>query len=315
MRFRFMAVAASLVTSLVVAACSPAGGTWVKLENGEPGAGGATRSVRVGSTNFGEQVILAEAYAQILEANGYAVERKLNLGNREIVQPALESSQIDLYPEYLATMLAFVSKGEKKGSTDAAETHRLLEENLKPRGIAVLDFAPGVNTSGFVTTRPTADTYKLSKVSDLAPIGDRLVLGGPPECLQRPFCLVGLRATYGITFKDFRPLDVRGPLTTAALEGGQIDVAVVYTTDAKIAARGWVLLEDDKKLQLADNIAPVVREDLLSKAPADFRTLINSLAPKLTTAALTEMNRKADVDRQDPKRVAGDWLKENGLVK
>ena len=315
MRFKLMAVAASLVTSLVVAACSPVGGTWVKLESGEPGAGGATRTVRVGSTNFGEQVVLAEAYAQILEANGYAVERKLSLGSREIVQPALESSQIDLYPEYLATMLAFVSKGEQKGSTDAAETHRLLEETLKPRGIAVLDFAPGVNTSGFVTTRATADKLKLTRVSDLAPIGNQLVLGGPPECLQRPFCLVGLRATYGITFMDFRPLDVGGPLTTASLEGGQIDVAVVYTTDAKIAARGWVLLEDDKKLQLADNVAPVVREDLLAKAPADFRMLLNSLAPKLTTATLTEMNRKADVDRQDPKRVAGDWLKENGLVK
>ena len=92
----------------------------------------------------------------------------------------------------------------------------------------------------------------------------------------------------------------------AAHEAGE---EIAYTTDAQIAAHGWVLLEDDKKLQLADNIAPVVREDLLSKAPADFRTLINSLAPKLTTAALTEMNRKADVDRQDPKRVAGDWLK------
>ena len=150
---------------------------------------------------------------------------------------------------------------------------------------------------------------------DLAPIGNQVVLGGPPECPQRPFCLIGLKETYGIDFKEFRPLDVSGPLTTTALEGGQIDVAVAYTTDAQIAARGWVLLEDDKKLQLADNVTPVVREDLLSKAPADFRTLINSLAPKLTTATLTELNRKADVDRQDPKRVAGDWLKQNGLVK
>ena len=315
MRFRLIAVAASLVTSLVVAACSFVGGTWIKMGSDEPGAGGAKPTVRVGSTNFGEQVILAEAYAQILEANGYTVERKLSLGNREIVEPALESSQIDLYPEYLATMLAFVSKGEKKASTDAAETQRRLQETLTPRGIAVLDFAPGVNTSGFAMTRATADKLKLTRVSDLAPIANQLVLGGPPECLQRPFCLVGLSATYGITFKDFRPLDIGGPLTTAALEGGQIDVAVANTTDAKIAARGWVLLEDDKKLQLADNVAPVVREDLLSKAPADFRTLIDGLAPKLTTETLTELNRKADVDRQDPKRVAGDWLKENSLVK
>ena len=314
MRLRMMVIAASLVTSLVMGACSQVGGTSGKPESAKAG-GGAKPTVRVGSTNFGEQVILAEAYAQILEANGYTVERKLNLGNREIVQPALETNQIDMYPEYLATMLTFVTKAEKKGSTEAAETHRLLQETLQPRGIAVLDYAPGVNTNGFVVTKATADKFKLTRVSDLAPIGNQVVLGGPPECPQRPFCLIGLKETYGINFKEFRPLDVSGPLTTTALEGGQIDVAVAYTTDAQIAARGWVLLEDDKKLQLADNVAPVVREDLLSKAPADFRTLINSLAPKLTTATLTELNRKADVDRQDPKRVAGDWLKENGLVK
>ncbi len=315
MRLRILVIAMSLVASLVVGACSQVGGTSGKPESGKPGSGANKPTVRVGSTNFGEQVILAEAYAQILEANGYTVERKLNLGNREIVQPALETNQIDMYPEYAATMLTFITKGQVKGSSDVAETHRLLQEQLKPKGIAALDVAPGVNTNGFIVTEATADKFKLTKVSDLAPIGNQIVLGGPPECPQRPFCLIGLKETYGINFKEFRPLDVSGPLTTAALEGGQIDVAVAYTTDAQIAARGWVLLEDDKKLQLADNVTPVVREDLLAKAPDDFRTLINSLAPKLTTATLTELNRKADVERQDPKRVAGDWLKQNGLVK
>jgi osmoprotectant transport system substrate-binding protein len=309
MRSRLLIVTASLVTFLAVA------GAWMGPKNGESGTGGVKPTVRIGSTNFGEQVILAEAYAQILEANGYPVERKLNLGSREIVQPALASNQIDLYPEYLATMLAFVSRGEQQGSTDAEETHRQLQEILKPRGIAVLDYAPGANTSGFVVTKATADKLGLTRVSDLAPVGKQIVLGGAPECLQRPFCLVGLRERYGITFKEFRPLDVSGPLTTAALEGGQIDVAVTYTTDAKIAARGWVLLEDDKGLQLADNVAPVVREDLLTRAPTDLRTLIDSLAPRLTTATLTELNRQADVDRRDPKRVAADWLRANGLVK
>src|SRR4051794_9521377 len=167
MRFRLIAVAASLVTSLVVATCSFVGGPWIKMGSVEPGAGGAKPTVRVGSTNFSEQVILAEAYAQILEANGYPVERKLSLGNREIVEPALESSQIDLYPEYLATILAFVSKSEKKSFTAAAETQRLLQEALKPRGIAVLGFAPAVDTSGFVITRATADKLKLTRLSDL----------------------------------------------------------------------------------------------------------------------------------------------------
>jgi len=303
------------VASLVAGACSQVGGTSGKPDSGGKPSGGAKPTVRIGSTNFGEQVILAEAYAQILEANGYTIERKLNLGNREIVEPALETSQIDMYPEYMATMLSFLTKDQTKASADAAATHRSLQEALKAKGIAALDFAPGANTNGFVVTKATAEKFKLAKMSDLAAVANQLVLGAPPECPQRPFCLLGLKSTYGLEFKEFKPLDAGGPLTITALEGSQIDVGLLFTTDAQIGARGYVLLEDDKRLQLADNIVPVVREDLLAKAPEDFRTLINSLAPKLTTATLTELNRKADIDRQDPKRVAGDWLKENGLMK
>ena len=295
----------SLVALLVVAlACARAG----------PSTGGKA-TVRVGSTNFGEQVILAELYAQTLEANGYRIERRLNLGSREIVEPALESGQIDLYAEYLATMLAFVTKGEAKGSADPAATRAALQEALTPRGITVLDYAPAVDTNGLVVTRATADRYRLAKVSDLAPVGEQLVLGGPPECPQRPFCLPGYQETYGITFKDFRPLDTGGPITVAALEGSQIDVAVLFTTDAAIASRGLVLLADDRQLQLADNVAPVVRNDLLSKAGDDFRPLVNAVSARLTTEELTALNKQVGVDRKEPRDVAAAWLREKGFVK
>ena len=272
-------------------------------------------TLRMGSTNFTEQLIVAELYAQALEANGYRVERRLNLGNREIVAPALESGQIDMYPEYLATYLTYITKDKSKASTDARATHQNLQAALRPKRLTVLDYAPAVDTNGFVVTKETADTHKLRRLSDLAAVAGHLVLGGPPECPDRPFCLPGLRHTYGISFKDFKALDAGGPLTVAALEGRQIQVALLFTTDAVIAAKDLVLLQDDRRLQLADNIAPVVRDAWLATAPPDFQPLLNRVSAKITTEEITDLNRRVGLDKQDPKAVAGAWLKQKGLVK
>jgi osmoprotectant transport system substrate-binding protein len=277
---------------------------------------GAKPTVIIGSTNFSEQLVLGELYAQTLEANGYTVTRKFNLGTREIVFPALEKGDIDMEADYLATLLGFVDK-TAQGSTDPKVTAAALAKALEPKKLTVLDYAPAVDQNGFVVTKATADKYKLSKLSDVAPVGNQLVLGAPPECpsTTRPFCLVGLKNVYGITFKEFKPLDVGGPLTVAALSGGQIDVGLLFTTDATIAVKGFVLLDDDKHLQLSDNVAPVVRNDLLTKGGDAFKTLVNSIAPKLTTAELTAMNKLVEVDKQDPKVVAKDWLKKQGILK
>jgi osmoprotectant transport system substrate-binding protein len=298
-------VTAFLVAVFVASAC---GGTT------SPGTGAAKPTVIIGSTNFSEQLILGELYAQLLEANGYTVTRKFNLGAREIVFPALTSGQIDLEVDYLATLLAFVNKNAT-GSTDPKVTAAALQKELDSKNLTVLDYAPAVDQNGFVVTKTTADKYKLAKLSDVAPVGNQLVLGGPPECPARPFCALGLKNTYGITFKDFKPLDTGGPLTVAALKAGQIDVALLFTSDSTIAVNGFVLLDDDKHLQLSDNVAPVVRNDLISKAPSDFKVLLNSLAPKLTTAELTAMNRQNDIDKTDPKTIASAWLKKQGLIK
>lgn len=278
-------------------------------------------SLRIGSTNFTEQQILAELYAQALQANGYTVERRMNLGPREIVEPALESNQIDLYADYMSTLLAFLSASATPGAAtanraaDAAATYADLQRALQARHITPLDYAPAVDTNGLVVTRATADKYRLAQASDLAPVGSQVVLGGPPECPQRPYCLPGLRETYGITFKDFKPLDAGGPLTVAALEAGQIDVAVLFTTDAVIAARGFVLLADDKHLQSADNVVPLVRDEWLGRAPADFKTIVNGVSAQLTTEALTGLNKQVGIDRKEPRDAAAAWLKEKGLVK
>lgn len=274
----------------------------------------AKPEVIVGSTNFYEQVTLGELYAQVLEANGYKVTRKFNLGNREIVQPALQSGQIHVLAEYLATLVVFLDKSSKP-STDKAATSKVLQDLLTPKGLTLLDAADATDQNGIVVTKETAAKYNLKKISDLAPVAKDLVFGGPPECPNREFCAVGLKKVYGITFKDFKPLDAGGPLTVAALDGKQIDVALLFTSDPTITARTFVLLEDDKKLQLADNIAPVVRTDLLSKDNGDIKKHLNAISAKLSQAELGELNKAVSIDKKDSKDVAAAWLKKQGLIR
>ena len=312
MRGTIRVAIAVVVAALVASAC---GGS-------STGGGGTSPSpvrpmVKVGSTNFYEQGILGELYAQILENSGYTVERKFNLGNREIVEPALESGQIDLDGEYLATLLSFVDK-TAKATTDPKETAKLLQTALSAKKLTVLDAAAATDQNGFVVTKDTATKYNLKKLSDIAANAQGLlVLGGPPECPSptRPFCIPGLKSTYGITFKDFKPLDAGGPLTVAALDGKQIDVGLLFTSDPTIVAKSFVLLEDDKHLQLSDNIAPVIRDDLLAKDDGTIKKLLNSISAKLSQDELNGMNKQVAVDKMDPKDVAKAWLKKQGLIK
>ena len=302
-----MLFAALLAVAVMAAAC---GG----------GSGGATKpEVIVGSTNFYEQITLGELYAQVLETNGYKVTRKFNLGNREILYPALKSGQIDVVAEYLATLVAFVDKDGKiaKPTTDPKETSTGLQKALDADQLTVLDAAEATDQNGFVVTRDTATSKSLKKISDLGPVAKDMILGGPPECPspQRPFCLTGLKNVYGLMFKDFKPLDAGGPLTVAALEGKQIDVGLLFTSDPSIVAKNFVLLDDDKRLQLADNIAPVVRNALLSKDDGTLKRLLNSVSAKLSQAELNDMNKQVAVDKADSKVVATAWLKKQGLIK
>jgi glycine betaine/choline ABC-type transport system substrate-binding protein len=144
-------------------------------------------------------------------------------------------------------------------------------------------------------------------------IASNLVLGGPPECPQRPFCAIGLEETYGLTFKEFKPLDPGGPLTVAAVQNGSIDVGLLFTSDPAIAVNEFVLLEDDKGLQLADNLVPVVRQEILDATP-EVADLLDAWSAKLTQEALTDLNRQVAVDQSDPADVAGAWLAAGGLT-
>jgi osmoprotectant transport system substrate-binding protein len=267
-------------------------------------------TIVVGSTNFGEQEILGEIFAQALENAGYPVETKFQLGSREVVNPALKSGEIDLMAEYTGTLLTFEGGTP---STDSDATHADLVAVLEGQGITVLDYAPAQDKNGFVVTADTAAEYGLEKVSDLASQNGNLVLGGPPECPSREFCLIGLTDVYGLDFASFQPLDVGGPLTVAALDGGEIDVGLLFTSDGVIAAKGYVLLDDDKLLQPADNIVPIIRTAVLDDYDSALSDLLNDVASKITTAELSELNKRFGLDAEDADLLAKEWLAANGF--
>ena len=264
-------------------------------------------TITVGSANFSENALVAEIYAQVLEGEGYSVDRNLNVGARAVYAVALESGELDLVPEYVGTALAFL---DGTPTSDSEATAAALRDAWSGAGIAVLDPAEAQDKNGIVVRQDTADALGLSKISDLADHTD-LVFGGPPECPEREFCLIGLTDVYGLSFAEFKPLDVGGALTVAALEEDAIQVGLLFTSDGVIAAKGFVLLEDDKGLQPAENLTPVIRQEIIDAYGDNLVEALNKVSGELTTAELSEMNRRIGIDGDDPEQVATDWIADN----
>lgn len=267
-----------------------------------------SKPVVVASTNFTEQLILANIYADVLEAHGVTVKKRLNLGSREVVFPALKSGELDVLPEYSGALLGFLSNGQSKAhKQDAVLTE--LKKQL-PKGIVALKASPAQDKDGLVVTPDTASQYDLKTIADLKPVADQLTLGGPPEAKTRYDGVPGLKEVYGVQFKNFRSLDAGGPLTQAALSSGAVDVARMFTTQGVIADRDWVLLKDNKSLVPAQNILPVVRKAALTPK---IRKALNAISAKLTTEDLQRMNQRVGVKHDDPETVARNWVKKNNL--
>ena len=265
----------------------------------------------VGSTNFDEQELVAEMYALSLEDAGFTVERRYQLGSREVVLPALTSGEIDVYPEYVGTALEFLNDGAGEATGDTDASAELLRGYFTEQGVDVLEPSDAEDKNGLVVRPETAEELGLTSVSDLADVAGDLTLGGPPECPERPLCIPGYEEAYGITFGDFRSLDAGGPITIEALESGEIDVALLFTTDGVIAANEWVLLEDDQGLQPAENIVPVIR----SEANGDAATgALDAVSAVLTTENVTEMIRRIRIDGDDPAAVAEEFLTVQGVL-
>jgi osmoprotectant transport system substrate-binding protein len=304
-RIRLGSAAVAACLALLLAACG--GGDDALDEGTQPNE---QASVTVGSTNFSEQLILAQMYAAVLEKAGVEVEVRPNLGAREVVFPALEKGEIDLLPEYNGSVLSFLKTDATE--TTADEVNTALTPLLDGKSLVALEQSPAEDKDGLAVTKETADQYGLAKVSDLKGKAGQLVIGGPPELETRPAGIPGLKKVYGIEdFKEFKALDAGGPLTVSALKKGDIDVGRVFTTQGVIAEEGWVVLKEDKPLQPAQNIVPIGRKDAMTE---QVTSALNALSAKISTEELIKLNKLVDVDKQDPEKVASDWLTQQGLL-
>jgi osmoprotectant transport system substrate-binding protein len=273
-------------------------------------SGGSKGTVTIGGFNFSESSILASIYGGALKGAGYTVDYRLNLGTREIVAPALQRGEIDFYPGYAATELEYFDNAAGLATANAAETTARLNQHLQAKQLKALDPAPALDTNAFAVLKQ-GHYGGYSKLSQLGPVAGQMTLGGPPECPQRPFCQLGLAKVYGLHFKDFKALDSGGPLTKAALDRGDIDLGLIFSSDSAYSTGKYVKLQDDRHLQNADNVVPVGRSQILT---SEVASILNPVSAKLTTEALIEMNRKSDVDKEDPDQIASEWLKSNGFA-
>jgi len=305
-RARLVPTTIVLALALVAAAC---GGSSSKSSSPTTQA---KESITIAAFNFSESAILANIYGKALQPKGYKVTFKPNLGTREVVQPALLKGEVDSYITYAATELTFLNiPGEAGQATpDVQQTVTRLRDAYAPKGVSVFDASSTIDANAFAVTKATADKDKLTKMSDLAPFASQMTLGGPPECPTRPFCQPGLEKTYGLKFKSFKPLDAGGPLSKNALANGDVDVALIFSSDGAVQARNFVILQDDKHLQNADNVVPILRTQ---KVNDEIKNLWNSISTKLTTDDLVSMNKKADVDKEDPATLADQWLRDHGF--
>jgi osmoprotectant transport system substrate-binding protein len=300
------AAAALVVACLVATGCTDS-----DVGRTPPAPTGANEVIVVGvSGAFAENQIVAEMYAQVLEHAGYTVERQLDLRSREISQNALEAGAIDVKPEYLSSLLLFLDRNTE-ASADASEVARQTAELLQPEGLTLLTPSAAEDTNQFVANAETAQRFDLTTVSSLAPVAGQLTFGGPAECPQRPFCLPGLHEVYGVLFDDFTPLDAGGPLTVEALRKDVVQIGLLFSTDPRIEQNGFVPLVDDKRLQDAENITPVIRSEALNN---EIRSLLDAVSARLTSEEMTKLVGRVVIDGLDVAAVAQVFLASNGLL-
>jgi osmoprotectant transport system substrate-binding protein len=269
--------------------------------------------ITVGSFDFPESVLLAQIYGQALAAAKFPVGILPNLGPREVVDPALANGLVQLVPEYAGSALEFFSLGRLAASSDAASANRALAGSVAGRGLVVARPAPAQDANALVVTAATAARYRLKSIADLARVRG-LVFGGPAECPGRAYCLPGLKQAYGLRFKAFVPLDAGGPLTRQALQAGYIGAALLFTTDPSIRARHLVVLADDRGLQPAENITPLVRRDVIARYGPHLVAVLNRVSALLDTGTLRALNARVELTGRTPRLVAASWLRTHELI-
>ena len=305
--------AASLVLAAGCCACT----VTINLgPAGHPGeAGQDAAAITVGSFDFPESVLLADIYAGALAANGFPVRILPDLGTREVVDPALLSDLLQIVPEYSGSALQFLSDGQLSARSGSTATSRALAQQAARRGLVAGRPSAAQDANVIVVTAATATRYGLRSVADLGRWAPRLAFGGPPECQERGYCLPGLRQTYGLRFRMFVPLDAGGPLTLQALEAGYVGVALLFSTDPAITAQHLVVLADNRGLQPAENVTPLVRREVVARYGPRLLAVLNAVSARLTTASLRGLDAQAELPGSTPAKAAGTWLRAQRLAR
>src|ERR1700749_1993222 len=270
--------------------------------------GAASGSVVIGSANFPENELLAEVYALALQAKGVKVTTKLNIGAREVYYPQVKSGAITIIPEYNGTLLTVEADPTSTAKT-TAQVDAALAAKL-PSTLTVLNPAPAQDSDSITVTAATAAKDHLKSIADLKPYRSTMVLGGPPEFKPRSDGIAGLKANYGLTFKSFDPLDESGPITLAALTGGKVQAADVFTTTPQIVTDKLVSLADPKFNFAAQNVVPLVYKPDLTPT---ISSTLNAVSAKLTTAALLQMDNAVITDKANYTTVAQGFLTSIGM--
>jgi osmoprotectant transport system substrate-binding protein len=313
---RIWACFAVLLLAVALMACGGADGRPGDHTGDRPSAaqdmpGAGRPPVTLGTKNFTEQFILGELYAQALEARGWTVDLKADIGSSEVADRALTSGKIDLYPEYTGTTLSVV-KGQTKVPRTAEATYRQAKAFYARRGQVLLDRTPFEDRDAIAVTRQFSERHGLHTTADLANVDGHVTIGAAPEFRTRFAGLVGLRREYGLTNLRFAPLTIGG--TYPALDKGRIDAADVFTTDGQLASGRYVVLEDPKGIFGYQNLAPVVSQKVLKRQGQAFARTLNAVSARLTNEAMQKMNAAVALDHKRPAEVARQFLRANGLL-
>jgi osmoprotectant transport system substrate-binding protein len=287
---------------------SSSGSSTSSSSSDQPGKG--QPPITIGDKNFTEQYILGELYAQALRAKGYTVKVKSNIGSSEIIDKALTSGKLDMYPEYTGVILSELAHATKRPANpdEAYAQAKAFEEK---RGFTMLDKTPFFDSDALAVKPDFATKNNLASVADLKKLGNGLKLGAPPEFKTRFEGLIGLKKSYGVT-PTFKPLAIG--LQYKALDSGKIDVADVFTTDGQLQGGKYTVLKDPKFIFGFQNVAPIVSKKVLNAQGSDFADTLNAVSAKLTTEAMQKMNAAVDLDKQKPADVAKQFLQANGLL-
>ncbi|TKJ16562.1 ABC transporter substrate-binding protein [Blastococcus sp. CCUG 61487] len=269
-------------------------------------AAAPVETVRFASYDFRENQILVEVYAEAARRAGVPVTVQHGIGTREVVSPALQQGVVDVVIDYLGTALAFARPQSLGSPASPEEMHAELAATMADRDVDVLSPAAAEDQNGFVVTRSFARSHDLSTLSDLAPLSSGLTFGGPPECPDRLFCLLGLQQVYGMGFARVLSMPTRAA-TLEALLSGQIDVGMLETTDARLASAPVVLLADDRSLQPRENVVPLVRAAATERWGERLGRALDETSARLTTDDLVRLNRAVELDGRTPAEAAAAW--------